>query len=90
MGIFNDITNQIKTAIESLFYDSTLEAVKVTDADRIVLSDTETTANVIYLKYLSGRIDKIDKTDPTNTTYYTATSGTWADRTTLTYTEGGV
>lgn len=53
---------------------------------QVVAWDDTTTANVIYLKYLDGRIDKVNTSDKT---ILTATSGVWADRATLTYTEGG-
>ena len=53
----------------------------------VVAWDDTTTANVVYLKYLSGKIDKINQSDGT---ILTAQSGVWADRATLTYTEGGV
>lgn len=56
-------------------------------ASKPVAWDDTTTTNCTYFKYLNGRIEKIDTVAKTR---LTAQSGNWADRATLTYTEGGV
>lgn len=68
--------------------NGTKQALTDTQASQAVVAwDDTTTANVVYLKYLSGKIEKINQSDGT---ILTAQSGVWADRATLTYTEGGV
>jgi len=70
--------------------EGTTAALTDTQATQAVVAwDDTTTVNVVYLKYLSGKIDKVNKVDKTILT--AQSGGTWANRaTTNVYTEGGV
>ena len=81
--IQDDITRS-SLSIEALFVNQgTKRAIRETS---LVAWDDTTSANCIYLKFFDGKIQKINQTDKT---ILTATSGVWADRATLEYTEGG-
>lgn len=79
--------SNIKTDLDKFQFDESGNLK--TFIDELVAWDDTTTANVIYKKYLSGKIIKINIS--TKTILTAQNGGTWANRaTTNVYTEGGV
>ena len=82
------ITKDTEGYLDKRKAEITRDAVeKAIKGQKVVRYDNTTTQDCMYIEYIDGTIDKFDKVAKT---IYTATSGVWADRATLTYTKGGI
>ena len=87
--IVSSSSSEIEALNGSTLAADLAEIKSVLNGNAVVAWDDTTTVNVVYLKYLSGKIYKVNKVDKTILT--AQAGGTWANRaTTNVYTEGGV